>query len=67
MKSGRLLALCPGPALMALMLYWRQLMKPWLRNSKSHLAHSRSSEKGILDICQGQPLTLSQLGQLDTS
>ncbi|MDI5454414.1 anhydro-N-acetylmuramic acid kinase, partial [Salmonella enterica subsp. enterica serovar Cerro] len=23
-------------------------------------------KKGILDICQGQPLTLSQLGQLDT-
>ncbi|WP_411907156.1 anhydro-N-acetylmuramic acid kinase, partial [Salmonella enterica] len=23
-------------------------------------------KKGILDICQGHPLTLSQLGQLDT-
>ncbi|SUH09379.1 anhydro-N-acetylmuramic acid kinase [Salmonella enterica subsp. enterica] len=52
---------------MAWMLYWRQLMKPWLRNRQSltwpipvHL------KKGILDICQGQPLTLSQLGQLDT-
>ncbi len=65
MKSGRFLALCQAPALMVLMLCWRQLITPGRTAGKFELADPGISETAVLDICQGQQLTLSQFGQLD--
>lgn len=51
---------------MVLMLCWRQLMNTGRTAGKFELYRSRCSETGCTDICQGQQLTLSQFGQLDT-
>ncbi len=66
MKSGRFIGVSQAPALMVLMLCWRQLMNTGRTAGKFELADPGVSETGCTGICQGQQLTLSQFGQLDT-
>lgn len=66
MKSGRFIGVMSGTSLDGVDVVLAAIDETMVAQQASLTAHSRSSEKGILDICGGQPLTLSQLGQLDT-
>lgn len=67
MKSGRFIGVMSGTSLDGVDVVLAAIDETMVAQQASltwpipvHL------KKGILDICQGQPLTLSQLGQLDT-
>lgn len=66
MKSGRFIGVMSGTSLDGVDVVLAAIDETMVAQQANLTAHSRSSEKRHSRYLRGQPLTLSQLGQLDT-
>jgi anhydro-N-acetylmuramic acid kinase len=66
MKSGRYIGVMSGTSLDGVDVVLAAIDDRWWRSRPASPGRSHSAERGYSEHLPGQPLTLSQLGQLDT-